>query len=261
MSGVGWPQGFKTSCYRIDGAFAFSASSPDGRLAYLGRGDDEAHAERDAWACYCLANDPEHSHDFDPHSRQDGCGWCRTCGVMDTHAFERRRAINYGRYALRHPWPDDCFVQGGDAGLVMRRGGGSYRTAFVEVSPSDPKTFIRGEGATLAAAEDAAWGKLQRILACPGHEFETRGYTNGAGFCRHCGMFASGVFDVAEVGNPCTVCGTKTNWSQVAGAWYCEEHTPSREERRAMRAAARAKNGTSGDSPLDELFDDLDEND
>lgn len=141
--------------------------------------------------------------------------------------------------------------------MVFRRAGGAYTTAFVEVAPTSPKTFVRGEGATLAEAEQAAWDKTQRLLACPSHEFETRGYTNGAGFCRHCGMFASEVFDVAEVGNPCTVCGTRTNWSSVAGSWYCEEHAPSREERAARRAAARAENGTSGDGLLDELFDEL----
>ncbi|MDQ0376564.1 hypothetical protein [Amycolatopsis thermophila] len=94
----------------------------------------------------------------------------------------------------RHPWPADVFLQGGRSGLVFK-GDGTYRTAFVEAFPAG--TFLRGEGATVAEAEDAAWRKYQRLAACPAHPdhgpFERRKYRNGSGFCTHCGTWFSGV--------------------------------------------------------------------
>lgn len=88
---------------------------------------------------------------------------------------------------MRHPWPEDCHVQGGARGVVFR-GDQPYRTAFVEAFPG---TFLRGEGPTIAAAEDAAWAKYQALAACPAFPnhgpFEARQYRNGAGFCTQCG--------------------------------------------------------------------------
>lgn len=134
----------------------------------------------------------------------------------------------------RHPWPDDCKVQGGANGVVFTRDPDrpSYRTAFVEAFPVEPRTFVRGEGATVEEAEDDAWAKLSAILGCPtGHaDFETRGYRNGLGFCTACGMSRSGAFDVKEVGHPCAVCGVGCNWSNVGDDWFCEEHAPPRTE-------------------------------
>lgn len=94
-------------------------------------------------------------------------------------------------------WPDDCMVQWGDSGVVLREAdkGGSYRTAFFEAFPRNPNTFIRGEGATVGDAEASAFAKFQKYQACDGHEFERRGYTNGAGFCKHCGFFGSKAFE------------------------------------------------------------------
>lgn len=91
-----------------------------------------------------------------------------------------QRIIDYDRYVLRHPWPPDCHVQGSGHGLVFVRRSTkeSYTTAFVEAFPRNPKTFIRGEGESMADAEDAAWATYQRILACPGlngHEFDATG--------------------------------------------------------------------------------------
>ena len=101
---------------------------------------------------------------------------------------ETPRMIANTDQPMRHPWPADCYVQGGGHGIVFKRGGGSYRTAFVEAFPD---TFLRGEGPTLADAEDACWIKYQTMQACPAAPdhgpFEARGYTNGAGFCTRCG--------------------------------------------------------------------------
>ncbi|MCG5464176.1 hypothetical protein MED01_002341 [Micromonospora sp. MED01] len=107
-----------------------------------------------------------------------------------------------GRVILRtdtvaqHPWPDDTFLQGGSRGVVFASDG-NYRTAFVEAFHSNPDTFLRGEGTTVAEAEDACWAKYQTLTACPAHPehgpFEARQYTNGAGFCAHCGTWFSKV--------------------------------------------------------------------
>ncbi len=87
---------------------------------------------------------------------------------------------------IRHPWPEDCMVQGGPRGVVVGSAG-AYRTAFVEAFPG---TFLRGEGATIAEAEDACWARYERLTACPHDQgFERRHYVNGSGFCRRCGTW------------------------------------------------------------------------
>ncbi len=128
-------------------------------------------------------------------------------------------------------WPDDCFVQWGGNGVVLSASKGTYRTAFFEAFPTDPATFIRGEGATVAEAEAQAFAAFERHRACPGHEFERRGYTNGAGFCKHCGLFASKAFEPTTL---CHVCQAPTNHScgqatdpesgERRTFWYCEAH-------------------------------------
>ena len=107
--------------------------------------------------------------------------------------------IRHTAAAARHPWPEGTFLQGGERGLVLASTG-SYRTAFVEASPPagpGPGTFLRGEGATLAAAEDECWARYQAMVTCRAHPshgpFERRHYRNGAGFCTWCGGWFSGV--------------------------------------------------------------------
>jgi hypothetical protein len=99
------------------------------------------------------------------------------------------RLIENTTEPMRYPWPEDCKVQGGGRGVVFTNST-SYRTAFVEAFPG---TFIRGEGKTIAEAEDACWVKYERLAACPHDQgFDRRDYVNGSGFCRRCGTwFAS----------------------------------------------------------------------
>lgn len=115
-------------------------------------------------------------------------------------------------YECVKPWPEGVTVQCGDHGVVFTKGTldrivtdppgvlesvasieaggtGGYTTAFFEAFPDD--TFIRGEGSTVAEAEASAWEQYQRHQACEEHEWETRGYTNGAAFCARCGKFSS----------------------------------------------------------------------
>lgn len=111
------------------------------------------------------------------------------------------RLITNTDVVARHPWPEDVHLQGGKRGLVLVRGGGSYRTAFVEASPAE--TFLRGEGATVEEAEDAAWAKYQKVLECDGTgqphgPFEPRQYDNGSGFCTRCGAWFTDVCEPSQ---------------------------------------------------------------
>ena len=99
-----------------------------------------------------------------------------------------------------HPsdaWHPRTEVQWGGWGIVIGREKDetgaeketTRRTAFFEAFPpaeQDVSGFIRGEGATVAEAEAAALGKLRRELACAGHQWCRRGYTNGLGVCARC---------------------------------------------------------------------------
>ena len=128
------------------------------------------------------------------------------------------------------------FVQGGGKGLVINRKGDNYTTAFVEVHHAN-FGFIRGEGATIADAELSAWNKASVVMQCEKiketgeHEYETRGYTNGAGICVSCNHFGTEVFDVKVVGNPCYHCGERTNWISIRNEtkketfWLCQAHS------------------------------------
>lgn len=120
---------------------------------------------------------------------------------------------------LHHDW--GCFCQAGDKGIVFTKKG-SYRTAFFEAFPRDPNTFIRGEGKDIIEAENDAWQQFEKIMACKQHEFERRGYRNGAGFCKHCDLFLSRAFEPLEI---CCIGGESTYFtSDIDDKWYCEKH-------------------------------------
>ncbi len=124
-------------------------------------------------------------------------------------------------YVCKQAWPEDCFVQAGDRGVVFTSKG-NYQTAFFEAFPRTPDTFIRGEGKTIEEAEEHAWKQYSKQIACVGHEFERRNYTNGAGFCKHCNFFKSKAF---EPSTKCVKCNKPTDWSvDKKNNWYCEDH-------------------------------------
>jgi hypothetical protein len=86
-------------------------------------------------------------------------------------------------------WPEECYVQWGGGGLVLRKDGSSYRTAFFEAFPGDNAGgFIRGEGPTIAEAEAAAFAKWSRQVLCE-HRWCRKGYENGGAICARCGAF------------------------------------------------------------------------
>jgi len=144
-------------------------------------------------------------------------------------------------------WPEGTFLQGGHKGIVFVKGmNESYTTTFVEVYVPNvaDSGFYRGEGATVAEAEESAWNKYQRAGNCPHHEWESRGYTNGGGFCKHCNTFGSKVIDPRDLGQFCYVCGTPTTHGQTTATaimtgvgihdyksveekvWACQDHYP-----------------------------------
>lgn len=91
-------------------------------------------------------------------------------------------------------WPEDCAVQWGEHGIVISSDR-SRMTAFFEAFPTDPATFIRGEGASVPEAEASAFAQFRRYLDCPEHRVERRGYRNGGGLCIYCGLFVSHAFE------------------------------------------------------------------
>lgn len=98
-------------------------------------------------------------------------------------------------YEPRHPWPDDCTVQWGH--------GIAPATPFFEAFV--PGTFLRGEGATIAEAENRAFQRYRFEQGCehrwgrkrPGGQM----YVNGAGWCQRCCAFRSEMFKpIVELG-------------------------------------------------------------
>jgi len=91
-------------------------------------------------------------------------------------------------YTPQKAWPEDCTVQWGH-GIVPAT---PFFEAFV------PGTFIRGEGATIEEAEAKAFAQYEREGTCEHHWGRQRPggtlYTNGAGWCRKCRAFRSGMF-------------------------------------------------------------------
>jgi hypothetical protein len=116
-------------------------------------------------------------------------------------------------------WPYDTYIQWGDNGIVVKnltdclincdlsKENTKYFTAFFEAFVTEPDTFIRGEGYSIEDAEKNAYNKLLKYRKCTKHKFEKRGYTNGAGICKHCGIFQCDIFPPEEI---CVDCNIKT---------------------------------------------------
>ncbi|GBQ84913.1 hypothetical protein AA14337_2946 [Acetobacter malorum DSM 14337] len=114
-------------------------------------------------------------------------------------------------YKPRREWPDQAHVQWGDHGLVFGEGK-SYNTAFFEAFPRDGTAgFIRGEGATIADAEDNAFAQWEKFFECKSHGGHQWGrsrhrvvgdkpYANGGCFCRRCGAFETVMQPIVELG-------------------------------------------------------------
>lgn len=129
-------------------------------------------------------------------------------------------------YECQKDWPEDCGVQAGEDGIVFDNSEeGSYQTAFFEAFPTchGIGTFIRGEGNNIAEAEASAFSQYEKVKDCL-HEqgWDRKNYTNGAGFCKQCGMFSGKVLPPTTT---CTICHTPCNWlTDKHGKHYCKEH-------------------------------------
>ncbi|WP_195391070.1 hypothetical protein [Clostridium perfringens] len=56
-------------------------------------------------------------------------------------------------YRLVHEWKN-WTIHCSNTGIVFNSKGDCYETAFFEVYPKDPDTFIRGQGKTINEAEE-----------------------------------------------------------------------------------------------------------
>lgn len=138
----------------------------------------------------------------------------------------QRYAVNHGnfpRYKCKYPWPADSYLQSCEAEEGNFPNGTAYMDdAYIEVFLTSPETYIRTDANTIEEAEKEAWEKYQKILSCKGHEYESRGFVNGAGFCKHCGLFSENVLEPITT---CSVCGKPTAHTvDIKGVVYCEDH-------------------------------------
>lgn len=124
-------------------------------------------------------------------------------------------------YTCIYDWPEDCFVQCGDNGVVGSVTKGVYTTAFFEAFPKNPSTFIRGEGDCINKAEKNAWEQFNRNISCPKHEYRKHGIDSEHGICIHCGLFTSHVFPPVY---SCSVCNKKEVNLEYDDKKYCLEH-------------------------------------
>lgn len=95
-------------------------------------------------------------------------------------------------------WPEDCHVQWGGSGLVLKGDGGAYGTAFFEAFPAEGG-FFRGEGESIAEAEADCFKKYERFTRCD-HLWGRGSYTNGGAICRRCGAFMTRFHPITRLG-------------------------------------------------------------
>jgi hypothetical protein len=106
-------------------------------------------------------------------------------------------------FDCHYDWPEDCFVQCGEGGVVFKDQD-TYVTAFFEAFPLEPKTFIRGEGKTIQDAEKDTWKKYLKILNCKEHDYQR--YHSEHAICKLCGLFTTNYFPPET---SCHVCNKK----------------------------------------------------
>ncbi|MCC3299420.1 hypothetical protein [Arthrobacter caoxuetaonis] len=115
--------------------------------------------------------------------------------------------------------PDETFNSRHDyAGIYVQGGNGivigfkdpapARHTSFVECFPDG--AFIRGEGASVAEADEQCWSKLRAYLDCPGHEWVPVRPDGPAGTCSRCQTRRSDAFTPEELGLFCTRCQAPT---------------------------------------------------
>ena len=135
--------------------------------------------------------------------------------------------FNYSNefYVLRHDWPMDTVWN-----FNFFKSDGPYVEVFIN-SPKNAETFDAAYGETFEECEDILWKRYQNYINCV-HEFSRNSpkgvhYSNGAGFCKHCGMFRSEAFEPETI---CEECGKNANLvKRLDGSSVCLdclENTP-----------------------------------
>jgi hypothetical protein len=152
-------------------------------------------------------------------------------------------------------WPDSTHVQWGGKGVVFGKSD-AYTTAFFEAFPRDGTAgFLRGEGQSIEAAEEAAfaqWSRFRTCLDTGGHRWgrtrilgngKTSTYTNGGCFCRRCGSFQTVMPVIVALGEYKQPLSTIELESIASG--FCRANTDRESDKRAIlwrrRMALRAK--------------------
>lgn len=134
----------------------------------------------------------------------DGTCSCSKCGIVTTSGFGERIGttntfkvnLSSRKYETRYDW-GKVHLQAGESGIVISRGKGSYMTSFFEAFPkvSGFGTFIRGEGKDIDEAEQNAWDKFQKQLACVEHHWTRKVHgrvrSDGYAQCELCGLRAT----------------------------------------------------------------------
>lgn len=111
-------------------------------------------------------------------------------------------------------WPEGSGSQAGGGSLD-----GIGSVVFFEVFIKD-MSYIRGEGTTLAEAEQAAWDKYQVYMGCE-HEFQRFSDTSQLGKCKHCSMKKDKMFKMLTT---CNACGKHEVIHNIGYEYYCYEH-------------------------------------
>ncbi len=146
------------------------------------------------WIMYCSICGRDKTDFFTQEQLENGfvCEYCilsKEHGVKVARNSLDRFMEEAPHYCMKD-WPEKCFCQCGQDI--------SKKFSFFEAFPKSPDTFIRGTGKSIDEAEESAWKKWGKILACEKHEFHRKGYTNGAGFCKHCDLFISKYYPPIE---------------------------------------------------------------
>lgn len=191
----------------------------------------------------------------------NGDATCEHCGLMiDQYLPAGKTQQTYvdnclgfeeGRRAVAlQDWPTaECHLQGGTA-----FGGKEFFEAFPVIHGIE--TFIRGEGDSLAEAEEAAFSLYTAQSSCGSHTWSRtvkgKHRSDGYAVCEHCGLTGMAL----EPLTTCQHCDEPTS-NMVGNTFLCLAHTYSLNEDEYMklsRAEEEKKDEAKDESPLSALF-------
>lgn len=137
-------------------------------------------------------------------------------------------SYNYFKYESKiETWPEGtCLVPHEDENTwIFDKEKDDYiiNDYYFEIYSKNPDSYFSSPSAkTLEEAERLGYEKFLNYVNCTGHEFERRNYKNGAGFCKHCGLFKSKAFLPSTL---CTICKEPTNFAYDSEKnYYCKIH-------------------------------------